>query len=909
MPRRFGPIQGAGVAVIEKDANGAITPSPFGVTCYVGVTEKGAVGEILDCGKQRDFLRKCGSYVSGSELPDAAFDFYNFSGGAGRLYVVRVTDGNETEALDEFASREPGVGEYVNRTTGTNQKRALVAVTAKNGGRWGGAERVLSFDYTIALLLTETTLATGVTMLEDEWAGATLKLLGVTSRTYKVLSNTTLGVLTVESDSFMASDLAAGEAANNAAVLYLDAQERTVNGPGLRAGARQALSLIWKDGEESQTSLFGLDILVDGVIVRSYNNLSLDPANKWFLENVINEDRDNDYITVESLHTGSYTAANRPCNWLGEYKSYAAGVLSANVAHIVSVVPNTPGNDIGFVTDFVFRDSVVRQRITLTFTAPTVFGVTSDSARGAEHLNLPAGAVGTPYETTLNADDYDLLDFIPGFTVKGGVDAFEAGDVIVFDVDPFPVDLASGDGLLSGFVFVDDGSTREKVKIASNTVDGITFSNLPAAAPTAASGIAADLVSSIDVTFPTAGGNVVLMSDVSGYVTLTYGVVASAALLVTALEGTLAAAGLPTGLFTATGDKLNVLLSTIYDAASANKGEDQFFNLISSPAELSLAAVETKGVAGDLFRLEAPRELRGGYDGAAPGDAEYISAYNTVTSVINRLRGRNLGLVKLGTPGVTSTNVQKAGVAYAEFRNYQYRIEIPSNVTSEASAVAYINDTIGRSDYAVTAWPSYMYVINPLGEGIVLQNVTGAIHGKEARTAADYLGYHKAAAGNDVALTHCVKSPLGEVEIDEEVTNPQGVNLILKKKGRFVIWGDRTVAVQPAWKFKHAREYMSNVEQTFLESFDFIIFALHDKETRKTLVPIFRQYFGIEFAKRALRGNSLDEAVQIKIDGENNTVADVESGDLNADIQFGIVGVVERFNISIGKAGITEASA
>ena len=112
--------------------------------------------------------------------------------------------------------------------------------------------------------------------------------------------------------------------------------------------------------------------------------------------------------------------------------------------------------------------------------------------------------------------------------------------------------------------------------------------------------------------------------------------------------------------------------------------------------------------------------------------------------------------MKLATPGVTSTLVQKAGLSYAEARNYQYRVEIPANIVDESGAEAYINETIGRNDFGKTSFPSYAFVDDPLSEGLKLVTLTGVIHGREALVAKNYDGYHKVAAGIDVTLPkHC----------------------------------------------------------------------------------------------------------------------------------------------------------
>lgn len=905
MARRIGPVTGAGVTITEREGQQQITPSELGVTCFVGVTERGNPGEVIDCPKQRQFLQKCGTYVEDSELPNAAFDFYEASGGAGRLYVVRVTDGTEISGVDQISNRATGSGNYLDRDTGENQKQPMIVVTAKNGGRWSGAERINSFGFTIGTDLTETTLNTGETMLVDEWVGATLQLLGVTTRTYKVVANDASGLVTVEADSKMFSNLADEDPINDVAVLFLAPEIRDVNGAGLVRGARRSLSVEYTDGEEDQNLLFGMNIFSEGALVKNYPNLSLDPENKWYIDKVVNQDPDNTWVSVQVIHTGTFNSQNRPASWYEEYKSYASGTLTANIASVVSTVPNTPGNDIGFPSNWSFPSKTVRQRLTFSFTDPTTFAVSTDGAWGAEHSDLPAGTVGVDYATTLAAANRANLLFIPSFTVLEGLDPFEAGDVIVADIDPFPVDLSNGEGLLVGNVFVEGGVSQEKVLIASNTVDSITFANLPTSAPVPAGGIAANLQSSGDITFPTTGGVISLISDITGFTQLTYAAEADIGALVGTLNAEAVLAGLPGTLFSNSGDQLIIDLSTEYDDASQNTGRDQFFEGVSIPAELNIAAGISAGTPGDEFRVEAPRELRDGYDGDAPSDADYINAYNLVTSPINNLRDRGLGLVKIATPGVTTTAIQKAGVSYADSRNYEYEVEIPDTIVEETSAVAYINDTIGRNNFAVTFWPSYGNVVNPLGDGTILQNLTGARLGIEARYARDFQGYHRASAGTNAILSKLVSLPTGDRKLDEEITNKQGVNVIVKKEGNFVLWGDRTISIDTSWKFAHKRQWMSHVELTLLESFDFAIFEINDAQTRNTLIPVFREFFNREFQKRALRGGSLDEAYQLKIDDENNTAADEANGDLNASITVAIVGVVERLNISIGQAGIT----
>ncbi len=317
--------------------------------------------------------------------------------------------------------------------------------------------------------------------------------------------------------------------------------------------------------------------------------------------------------------------------------------------------------------------------------------------------------------------------------------------------------------------------------------------------------------------------------------------------------------------------------------------------------------------AADFFLVEAAQELAGGRDGnSAIVDATYNQkAWDTSLSPFNRLEGKNMGLVKFATPGITSTAVQKAGVAYAAAKNHQYRYEVTSNITTESGVDTYVNDTLGRNDYAVVEFPSYGYVADPQGGGegkLKLTTLTGQIHGREAATARAYDGYHKAAAGIDAILPKVLKLPTGDNILNEELLNPRGINVIKKTKGNFIIWGDRTLWLDPTWIWKHQREQMSYYEHVLQEAFDWIIFAINDPITEKLALASLRTFFEPEFNKRALRGKSFEDACRIKIDAENNTNATRAAGDLNATILLRLADTVERFVISIGKQGIFDSA-
>ncbi len=187
---------------------------------------------------------------------------------------------------------------------------------------------------------------------------------------------------------------------------------------------------------------------------------------------------------------------------------------------------------------------------------------------------------------------------------------------------------------------------------------------------------------------------------------------------------------------------------------------------------------------------------------------------------------------------------------------------------------------------------------------------SGAILGREALVASTWEGYHKAAAGIDVDLPRVLELPTGDRALNEEFLNPRGINVIKPYQGRFIVWGDRTLAATPTWKFAHQREQMSYYEWVLRENFDWIIFAINDPRTQDEALTALNNYFLPEWSvKRALQGTSFQEAAAIKIDEEINTPATRAQGDLFAEIILWLADTVERFIITIGKNEIAEEVA
>jgi len=760
--RRFGPTRGAGTAIIEKEGDKPIEKGALGWVGYAGILEKGQVGELIQCSNKTQFEKQCGSYIADSLLPDCCYDFFKTAAGAGGLYLVRVTDGNEVQAEITLYARKTSMA-------------AMGKIKAKNGGRWAGKAKRYWNEVASSGDIAETALTTGITSwTKDEWKGGWLELEEVASTRYPIIGNTAAGVVTVAADQTMSTDFGAGTDLQY--YLYLENESKEV-------------TCEIRDGIENPTTEFGLYIYVDGDLELEYTDLSTDPTSNRYWVNIINNDDSNHQIVVEDLWTGAHVADVRPANLYGLNSAIAATSITA-VIHEFD--PATTGDADGTAALGTTTDDHVAQVLTLTFSDATTAAVVSDKFGALGDLT-----VGSEFSQTDHKNKW-----VPPFTLTAGASVWEAADVATLIYKPFVADE-----LIGGSLYPDKpNATREFYRITDNDHDSIT---------------------------------------------------------------------------------------------------------VAAGSDMTNAGART---GGETFLVVAPLPMGGGKDGIADlADSDYEQqAWDTSGSPFNQIQGKNAGLIKFATPGNFATAVQKAGLAYAAAKNHQYRYEVDSSLTTEAGVDAYINDTIGRSDYAKVSFPSYGYVADPEGNGegrLKLVPLTGKIHGREARIAVDYDGYHKAGAGLDATLPGVLKLTTGDAILDEEYLNPLGINIVKKMSGNFVLWGDRTLWTDPNWKWAHQREQMSYYEQVLEESFDWIIFMINDKETQDLARASLKSFFLPEWVKRALRGDTFEDAAQIKIDDENNTNATIAAGDLNAEVTLRLADTVERFIITIGKMGIFDSVA
>ena len=765
--RRFGPTNDAGVVVVEKDSEKTIIPSQLGWVAYAGILEKGLTDELIFASKKKSALKKVGSYVPDSYVPDCMSDFYDLSEGAGGIVFVRITAGNEVESYIRLFDRtDPNDG----------PRNQVGRLDALSGGGWGGRRETAVIDVAgVPASFTNTTITLPVAYIveTDKWANGTVTVTAA-NKTYDVVSNTsedgtgTGAVLTLASDSKLLTDVLGGD---REVILRLDNVDQW--------SQDKHLSAKILDGVLNPTTEWGLVVYEHGDEVLSYEDLSMDPNNERYWVDVINDDENNDYVEAVNLWTGAVAADRRPANHFGAIPP--SGVTKKTLTVNPFNVDNSGVAGGSVLSAWSAGSRLIPDQYELTYDGYTLSWIL-ESERWQEFHVFPLVTHGVPYPAD-NAYSF-------GFTVSGGVPVH--GDTFVIDVLALREDEA---------------------------VDGRIY------------------------------------PDIDNFRTKFY----------TVTENTEAVLTIVTG-------------------------------------DMTVEAVD-----GDLYRLEYEQEFAHGYDGIADlTDQDYLDVFDPTSSLFNGI-DHSYGLVKFATPGRVSSTVAKRVNEYAYQKNHQSRYEIAANVVTEQSAITYVESTVGRNNYSAVTFPSWCYVPDPVRSGALkLIPNTGMIHGRESRSARDYQGYHKAAAGVDVTFPR-IKKLAFTAELDGELLNPKGISRIIKKGGNWVLWGDRIPAADTAWRWKHQREQMSYYEHVMLNNFDWIIFAINDDEENPALISTFQTFFRPEWRpKRALQGDTLDEAASIKIDAENNTPATRSQGDKYADISLWLADTVERFIIQMSKKGLSE---
>lgn len=207
------------------------------------------------------------------------------------------------------------------------------------------------------------------------------------------------------------------------------------------------------------------------------------------------------------------------------------------------------------------------------------------------------------------------------------------------------------------------------------------------------------------------------------------------------------------------------------------------------------------------------------------------------------------------------------------------------------SADELLDRVVPRDDTGFgAAYGPWIVVDNPVSTGphdrYLIAPPSGHVAGVIAATdlKADG-GVHKAPANEQVMGVAELATRISDRE--QEALNVKGINIIRHRPGAGIrIWGARTVAADPLWRYINVRRLFLFVERSVRDALQWAVFLPNSDDTRRTLRNTILGFLYSTWRRGMLDGRTWNEAFSVQCDRENNPDVEVRGGLLTVDISL-----------------------
>ncbi|MFG2792159.1 phage tail sheath subtilisin-like domain-containing protein [Streptomyces sp. NPDC048419] len=226
--------------------------------------------------------------------------------------------------------------------------------------------------------------------------------------------------------------------------------------------------------------------------------------------------------------------------------------------------------------------------------------------------------------------------------------------------------------------------------------------------------------------------------------------------------------------------------------------------------------------------------------------------------------------------------VQLGLIAHCELMGDRVAIIDPPPSLNARQIRVWRQETAGYdSKYAALYYP-WIKSFDPAAGQTRLIPPSGHVAGVWARNDSER-GVHKAPA-NEVVR--------GAVDLETQITrgeqdllNPIGVNCIRAFPGRGIrVWGARTLASDPAWRYLNIRRYFNYLEESILIGTQWVVFEPNDHALWARIRRNISAFLVNEWRNGALFGQRPEEAFYVKCDEETNPPESVDVGRVVCEI-------------------------
>lgn len=316
-------------------------------------------------------------------------------------------------------------------------------------------------------------------------------------------------------------------------------------------------------------------------------------------------------------------------------------------------------------------------------------------------------------------------------------------------------------------------------------------------------------------------------------------------------------------------------ISESFSELAIDPRHPRFFRRIITSTLVSLTLTDPPATAASAQNLLPAslndQPLSGGVD-------DNLSAidYSKGFAPLERVEGISL----LAVPGQTSQPIQKAMIDHCEKMRYRFAIldAEPNAGISGTGSVMEQRDKLGsKKGFAALYYP-WIQAVDPVSKEPIYLPPSGSVAGIYARTDGDR-GVHKAPANETVAGIIGLQRTVTKGE--QEMLNPKGINVIRAFPGQgILIWGARTIASDPLWKYVNVRRLFLFLEESIERATQWVVFEPNDQKLWARVRQTISQFLTGVWKDGALMGTTPEEAFFVKCDSTTMTQSDIDNGRL-----------------------------
>jgi uncharacterized protein len=222
------------------------------------------------------------------------------------------------------------------------------------------------------------------------------------------------------------------------------------------------------------------------------------------------------------------------------------------------------------------------------------------------------------------------------------------------------------------------------------------------------------------------------------------------------------------------------------------------------------------------------------------------------------------------------------------------------NVTPPVDVNALLNERGKWNSQYAAMYAPWLEITDPLTGATIPVPPSGHVVGAYAGTD-NLRGVFKSPANVVIqGITGFTRDiPTGE----QDLLNPAGVNVLRNFPGLGnVIWGARTIAADPLWKYVSVRRLFIFIEQSLVQGTRYAVFEPNDTNLWARLRDSVANFLTTQWRAGALFGTTAQQAFFVRVDETTTTQDDRDNGIVNILVGIAPVKPAEFIVFQIGQA-------